>query len=361
MPEDNILSEEEMTDLAGRGERDESDSRRQLYPGGEVLLYDFKQPEHTKQSHFPTLQIINEKTLAGFRHKLETMLQQKVEAGVQEIHINSFGEFVHALNIPVDIKKVYVPKLNGSFLVCFDEGLITSIVEDYFGAPLIEHKPARSKKAVQNNKGQDNKKQQDKSADEDQGGHADVYAKEAFTNAESRISHKILNFLLASMQNAWQLLDNYCFEYRQTENNPRLINYLDHAELIVNMNFEVKIRERPGIIRVGMPYKMLDRVKHQLRRVAQDRQAAHDQKWLARLYEKIQTAPMEIVGELGRLVIPVSRLAELKAGDTLRMPKPEHITVYVDKTPVLIGHIGESNGQTAIQVSQWLKPESKNN
>ena len=88
MPEDNILSEEEMTDLAGRGERDESDSRQQLYQGGEVLLYDFKQPEHTKQSHFPTLQIINEKTLSGFRHKLETMLQQNVEAGVQEIHIN---------------------------------------------------------------------------------------------------------------------------------------------------------------------------------------------------------------------------------------------------------------------------------
>ena len=70
---------------------------------------------------------------------------------------------------------------------------------------------------------------------------------------------------------------------------------------------------------------------------------------------------MELVGELGRLVLPVSKLAELKVGDTLRMTKPEYITVYVDKTPVLIGHIGESNGQTAIQVSEWLKPESKNN
>ena len=126
MSEDEILSSDEMSDLAGERAEKDSSTQEELYEGGQVLPYDFKQPEHTKQSHFPTLQIINEKTALELRDKLELMLQQKIEVVAQEAHINKFGEFVHALKIPIDIKKIYVPKLKGSFLVCFDDGLIDS-------------------------------------------------------------------------------------------------------------------------------------------------------------------------------------------------------------------------------------------
>ena len=73
----------------------------------------------------------------------------------------------------------------------------------------------------------------------------------------------------------------------------------------------------------------------------------------------MQSVPMELVGELGRVVIPVSKLVELKVGDTLRIQKPESITIYVDKTAILAGQLGESNGQTAIKVNHWIKPEVK--
>ena len=53
----------------------------------------------------------------------------------QESHINRFGEFLHSLSIPIDIKKIYVPELKGEFLICFDDGLIDSVIEGYFGAP----------------------------------------------------------------------------------------------------------------------------------------------------------------------------------------------------------------------------------
>ena len=66
MSEDDVLSQEEMNDLTGNGEAGAGTaSKEELYKSGEVLPYDFKQPEHTKQSHFPTLQIINEKTAHG--------------------------------------------------------------------------------------------------------------------------------------------------------------------------------------------------------------------------------------------------------------------------------------------------------
>ena len=135
MSEEEILSQDELNDLTGKGESsNDSSSHEELYEKGQVLPYDFKQPEHTKQSHFPTLQIINEKTAIDLRDKLENMLQQKIEITTQESHVNKFGEFVHSLSIPIDIKKINVPELKGSFFVCFDDGLIDSVIEGYFGA-----------------------------------------------------------------------------------------------------------------------------------------------------------------------------------------------------------------------------------
>jgi len=185
----------------------------------------------------------------------------------------------------------------------------------------------------------------------------DVNEKDEFTNAESRISHKLTRYVLDSMHEGWKILDNYTFNYEKTESNPRLINELDHNELIVNMNFEVKIRDMVNVVRIGVPYKTLDKVKHKLRRVVQNIQEASDKQWLMKLYEKSQSVPMELVGELGRVVIPVSKLVELKVGDTLRIQKPENITIYVDKTPILSGQLGEFNGQTAIQVNNWIRSE----
>ena len=353
MSEDDVLSQEEMNDLTGKGESGKnSSSKEELYQSGEVFPYDFKQPEHTKQSHFPTLQIINEKTAIDLREKLEIMLQQKVELTVQESHINKFGDFVHSLSIPIDIKKINVPELKGSFFVCFDNGLIDAVIEGYFGAPDMGSEDENS-----DDEGDD--KSEDDADSDDEPQVEEVIEKEEFTNAESRISQKLLNYVLSSMQEGWKLLDNYHFNYEKTENNPRLINELDHEELIVNMNFEVKIRDKVNIIRIGVPYKTLDKVKHKLRRVVQNIQEASDKQWLMKLYEKTQSVPMELIGELGRVVIPVGELVELKVGDTLKIQKPENITIYVDKTPILLGQLGESNGQTAVQVDQWIRPEIK--
>ena len=65
--------------------------------------------------------------------------------------------------------------------------------------------------------------------------------------------------------------------------------------------------------------------------------------------------PVEVVGELGKVTLPVNKLVQLKVGDVIGMPKPEQITLYANKTPVMQGNIGESNGQTAIQINNWIK------
>lgn len=368
MAEDELLSPEEVNALAGKDEG--VAGKEELYDGEQAIAYDFKQPEHTKQSHFPTLQIINEKTALTLKDKLEFMLQQKIDVNAQELTINKYGEFVNSLNIPIDIKRIRVPQLKGSFLVCFDDLLINAIIDEYFGAPVdlpsknvsenqsaVESDDDENENAEENEKEEqeeqeESNKERDDNVDEDS---ENLIEKEEFTNAESRISQKVLSYLLESMQDGWSLLDNYSFEHEQTEVNPRLINYLDHEELIVNINFEIEIREKATVIRIGVPYKMLDKVKHQLRRVVQTNAESSDKKWQLKLYKKLQTVPVEVVGELGRVTLPVNKLVQLKVGDVIGLSKPEHIMIYANKTPVMQGHIGESNGQTAIQISNWIK------
>lgn len=359
MSDEDILSQDEMDALTDKGEGGKL--KEELYDGGSLVAYDFKQPEHTKQVHFPTLQIINEKTALDLREKLEFMLQQKIEVNAHEVLINKYGDFVNSLDIPIDIKRINVPQLKGSFLVCFDENLLNAIIEEYFGAPVDLPSQSVKEENASNEKVEDgeeeNKEDESKAEEESEEEVKEkVIEKEEFTNAESRISQKLLNYLLESMQSGWKILDNYSFEHSQSENNPRLINYLDYEELIININFEIELREKRSLVKIGMPYKMLDKVKHRLRRVVQDNNKSSDKKWLLKLYEKLQVVPMELVGELSKVTLPVSKLVELKAGDTVSFPKPENVTVYVNKTPVMMGNIGEVNGQTAIQISNWIKP-----
>ena len=378
MSEEEILSQDEMNALTGKDEG--GSAKEELFEGGQVLAYDFKQPEHAKQSHFPTLQIINEKTATNLKEKLEFMLQQKVEVNAGEIIINKYGEFVNSLNIPIDIKRIKISQLKGSFLVCFDDQLINAVIEEYFGAPqdlpssatgssssetdeveaddaTDEDEEVSSENEVEESA--DNEADDDVFDDDTEEEPEEFVEKEEFTNAESRISQKLLSYLLESMQDGWSLLDNYSFDLEQTEKNPRLINYIDHDELIVNINFRIEIREKMTAIKIGVPYKILDKIKHQLRRVVQTNTEAGDAKWQKKLYKKLQSVPVEVVGELGRVTLPVNKLVRLKVGDVIGMPKPEHITVYANKTPVMQGNIGESNGQTAIQINSWIKANKR--
>ena len=100
---------------------------------------------------------------------------------------------------------------------------------------------------------------------------------------------------------------------------------------------------------------MLDKVKHKLRRMVQTNTEAKDQRWQKRLYKKLQSVPVEVIGELGRVTLPVNKLVQLNVGDVIGMPKPDQVVVYANKTPVMHGNIGESNGQTAIQINNWIK------
>lgn len=336
---EEILTEQEMSDLTGVHDS-QSGNKEELSNVGQIAPYNFKQPEHTRESHFPTLQIINQRMAIDLRDKLELMLQKSIDVEALDIKVTSYGEYLHSLAIPIDIKRVNVPELNGSIYICFDSLIINSLIEAYFGAPELGDK-------------------ENKEEDKDEKSDLNKTAKEAFTNAELRISQKLLNYVLDSMKNSWKLLDEFNFNYIDSENNPRLMNDMDMDELIVNISFKIILQEKENLIRIGIPYKTLDKVKKNLRRVVQSIQEASDKLWVNKFYKKLQCMPVTLIGELGRTVMPVSKVVDLKIGDTFIIQKPESITVYIEKTPILNGQLGESNGQTAIKVDHWIKSEKR--
>ncbi len=336
---EEILTEQEMSDLTGSHDS-QAGNKEELSNIGQITPYNFKQPEHTRESHFPTLQIINERMAIDLRDKLELMLQKSVDVEALDIKINSYGEYLHSLAIPIDIKRVNVPELNGNLFLCFDSLIINSLIEAYFGAPELCDK-------------------ENKEEDKEEDNNSNKLEREVFTNAELRISDKLMKYVLDSMKTSWKLLDEFNFNYINSESNPRLMNDMDTDELIVSLSFKVNLQEKENMIRIAIPYKTLDKVKHNLRRVVQNIQEAGDKQWVNKFYKKLQCMPVTLIGELGRTVMPVSKLVDLKIGDTFTIQKPESITVYIDKTPILNGQLGESNGQTAIKVNHWIKSEKR--
>jgi len=102
-----------------------------------------------------------------------------------------------------------------------------------------------------------------------------------------------------------------------------------------------------------MPYSMLEPIRDLLDAGVQSDQGERDERWERAMRSEIQNAEVELVGVLGETTLSLKEMTELDVGDVLMLDDDPSL-LYVSGMPLYEGHLGISQGNYAMKVSNLI-------
>lgn len=316
--QEQVLTNEEREALSG--------DVQELSDESGVMSYDFYSPAHINKSNLPALSIINEKIVDSMKEKLSEMLQRELDVVASDIEIIRYGEFINALPSLVDIIVVNISKIDAQALLCVDGTLIELVMDAYFGG---------------------------------EGKISEAQDKSAFTQTELNLSNKLLDIFITSNKYAWEKSEQLEISVVQREPQPKLINLIEEADLIVSCKFQVKLGDEKSSIRIAYPYKSLEPIRDSLRTIVSENSDESSTQWKNELIKSLKSVPIEVKTVLTEFPLSVEQIVKLKEGDVLQFSMPDAVTVYSNAIPILKGKIGNVSGNVAVSVDKWISKVEK--
>lgn len=323
MADTDVLSQDEIDALltgVSSGDVD-TDKDEQVGEGG-VAHYDLASQDRIIRGRMPTLEMISERFARYIRISLFNLLRRSAEISVGETKTIKFQEFVHSLFVPTSLNLVRMKPLRGIGLFVFDPKLVFILVDNYFG------------------------------------GEGRFYTRiegREFTPTEQRVIQMLLNRAFDDMKEAWKPVMPIEFEYINSEVNPQFANIVSPTEVVVVTSFHVELEGGGGDIFVAMPYSMLEPIRELLSAGVQSDTSSVDERWTQSVRSEMESAEVEISGNLVETRINLSDLMKLKAGDIIPIDLKNTLVAEAEGVPVFNASFGTSNGNNAIKMISVLE------
>jgi len=323
-----ILSQDEVDALlTGISKGDVPTGTDEPKETGEITPYDFTSQDRIIRGRMPTLDIINQRFVRGFRTTLSTQLRKLVDIGAASTTIMKFGEFLKTLFVPTSLHIFRMDPIRGQALLVLESNLVFSLIDAFLGGK----------------------------------GMMDIKIEgRDFTNIENRIIRKVVDAALADYAKAWNPVYPVSIRFLRSEANPQFVGIVPSADLVVVISFEVEMESSAGKLIVCIPYGCLEPIRNLLQAGFQSGQPEVDLAWIERFRGRIAETPVMISAELGRTTITGKDLLALEAGDVLLLDRntTEELDVRVEGVLKFRGYPGTYRGNKAIKVSSVLAGRS---
>ena len=287
---------------------------------GEVRPFDIATQVRLVRGRMPTLEMINDRFARQFRIGLFNMIRRTPEISVAPVRVQKFSEYTQNLQLPSSLNLIRMNPLRGTALLVLDATLVFAIVDNFFGGS---------------------------------GRYAKIEGRE-FTMTEGRIIQMVLRQTFADLTEAWNIVTSVNPEYLNSEINPHFANIVSPSEIVVVTAFKIELEGGGGELHVTMPYAMIEPIRDQLDSGVQSDRMDRDDSWTQSLREEIEEAEVDVVPVLGKSLLSVGRLVDLKPGDVIPCDFDGNVTLYAEGVPVLRGSYGASRGQQAVKVTQRI-------
>jgi len=287
---------------------------------GEVRPFDIATQVRLVRGRMPTLEMINDRFARQFRIGLFNMIRRTPEISVAPVRVQKFSEYTQNLQLPSSLNLIRMNPLRGTALLVLDATLVFAIVDNFFGGS---------------------------------GRYAKIEGRE-FTMTEGRIIQMVLRQTFADLTEAWNIVTSVNPEYLNSEINPHFANIVSPSEIVVVTVFKIELEGGGGELHVTMPYAMIEPIRDQLDSGVQSDRMDRDDSWTQSLREEIEEAEVDVVPVLGKSLLSVGRLVDLKPGDVIPCDFDGNVTLYAEGVPVLRGSYGASRGQQAVKVTQRI-------
>jgi flagellar motor switch protein FliM len=177
-----------------------------------------------------------------------------------------------------------------------------------------------------------------------------------FTAIESRLIRKVANLIFTDLEKAWNMVYPVSVRYLRSEVNPQFVGVVLPTDLVIMISFGLELDQVTGQIHFCIPYSMVEPIKGKLYSGFQRDDLEIDHTWGERLMERVRSAEVEVVVELGRRSIMVQDIFKLTVGEVLSLGNEvtDFITARVEGVPKFLGRAGVVGTNKAFQVEERI-------
>jgi flagellar motor switch protein FliM len=176
-----------------------------------------------------------------------------------------------------------------------------------------------------------------------------------FSPTEQRIIQRLVQVATTEYAKAWGSLFKFDFHHQRSEMHTQFANVASPSEIVVATTFNVEIGDSGGEVHFCFPYASLEPIRDVLYSSLQADGQEPDRRWVRQLAQQVQSAEVELCGELANTQMRLGDLIRLQAGDFVPLPLRDIIPVKIDGVPVMECSFGTVNGHIAVRIERLLK------
>lgn len=275
----------------------------------------------------PMLEIVFDRLVRLMTTSLRNFTSDNVEVSLDNISSIRFGDYLNSIPLPAILAVFRAEELDNYGLLTVDSNLIYSIVDVLLGgrrgtaALRIEGRP--------------------------------------YTTIERVLVQRMVEVVLSDAKAAFEPLTPVSFHLDRLETNPRFAAIARPANAAILVKLRIDMEDRGGRIELLLPYATLEPIRKVLLQQFMGEKFGRDNIWEGHLATELWTTQMEVGVVLDDQQLPLSRVLNLKVGETLMLnASPDSLVqLRCGSVPLTRARMGRRGGNIAVRVEAPLSRE----
>jgi flagellar motor switch protein FliM len=171
----------------------------------------------------------------------------------------------------------------------------------------------------------------------------------------------MVEVVLNDARAAFEPLTAVNFNLDRLETNPRFAAIARPANAAILVKLRIDMEDRGGRIELLLPYATLEPIRKMLLQQFMGEKFGRDNIWEGHLATELWTTQMEVAAVLDEQQLPLSRVLNLKVGETLMLnAAPDSLVeLRCNSIPLTRGRMGRRGDNIAVRVEHPLNLSSK--
>jgi flagellar motor switch protein FliM len=185
----------------------------------------------------------------------------------------------------------------------------------------------------------------------------------ALTEIENTVMERVFSKALDSFHEAWKQIIEIDPYLEVLEMNPQFMQIVSPNEIVAVISLSTKIGDTTGMINICLPHVVLEPIMPKLsgQYWFSSQRRTRDEREELILQERIKTAKLPIVAELGTATINVGEFLSLSKGDVIQLDQviDSRLSIKVGERIKFRGQPGTAKGRIAVQIDEVLEQEEE--
>ncbi|WP_019242300.1 MULTISPECIES: flagellar motor switch protein FliM [Bacillus] len=326
-----ILSQNEIDALLSAlstGEMD-ADELKKEDTEKRVKVYDFKRALRFSKDQIRSLTRIHENFARLLTTFFSAQLRTYVQISVASVDQIPYEEFIRSIPKMTILNVFEVPPLDGRIVMEVNPNIAYAMMDRVLG-----------------------------------GRGASVNKVDSLTEIETKIMSNLFERSFENLQEAWSTIAEIEPTLTEFEVNPQFLQMASPNETVIVISFNTQIGEASGMMNICIPHVVLEPIipKLSVHLWMQTIKKERSQQEIVLLEQRVKSASIPMVAELGSTEISIQDFLSLDLGDVIELNTHlnQPFTIKVGDIPKFVGQPGKVGKKMAIQILDTVKGGEEN-